>query len=216
MLTDRGYDVQTWGFGRNVGFRTTHAKAVEQKIRYMHHESGRKVSLVGWSLGGVFALYGAHQAPECVRQVITLGSPFNTAADPNRQCPVFALLGRMLDVPAGSLGDQNGNTARNRVSARDGLFSVILRAFRSTSSEIAIMPAYQDTQLFINGVWRDGRGSAIQSFDPSTGEKVFEAASATREDVNDAMSAARKAFAAAAAAAHRRCAARPRASHRAC
>jgi pimeloyl-ACP methyl ester carboxylesterase len=34
-----------------------------------------RVSLVGWSLGGVFALYGALQAPECVRQVVTLGSP---------------------------------------------------------------------------------------------------------------------------------------------
>jgi pimeloyl-ACP methyl ester carboxylesterase len=61
--------VQTWGFGRNVGFQRKHAQALEQKIRHLHHVSGRTVSLVGWSLGGVFALYGAHQAPECVRQV---------------------------------------------------------------------------------------------------------------------------------------------------
>ena len=75
FLRNRGYDVQTWGLGRNVGFRPGHASAIEQKIRYLHHETGRKVSLVGWSLGGVFALYGAHQASECVRNVITLGSP---------------------------------------------------------------------------------------------------------------------------------------------
>jgi len=43
----------------------------------LHHKTGQKVSLVGWSLGGIFALYGAQQAPECVRQVITLGSPVN-------------------------------------------------------------------------------------------------------------------------------------------
>ncbi|NWG93615.1 MAG: aldehyde dehydrogenase family protein, partial [Parvularculaceae bacterium] len=49
-------------------------------------------------------------------------------------------------------------------------------------------------KLFINGEWRDGRGGAIASFDPSTGEKVFEAASATRDDVNAAMAAARGAF----------------------
>ena len=67
--------MQTWGFGRNVGFSDRHAKALQQKIRYMHHKSGRKVSLVGWSLGGMFAMYGAHEAPECVRSVITLGSP---------------------------------------------------------------------------------------------------------------------------------------------
>ncbi len=50
-------------------------------------------------------------------------------------------------------------------------------------------------KLFINGEWRDGRGAAIKSFDPSTGEQVFEAASATKVDVQDAVSAARKAFA---------------------
>lgn len=48
--------------------------------------------------------------------------------------------------------------------------------------------------IFINGEWRDGRGGAFQSFDPSTGEKVFEAASATREDVGAAIGAARAAF----------------------
>ena len=67
FLRNRGYAVESWGFGRNVGFQNKHAQALEQKIRYMHHKSGRKVSLVGWSLGGVFALYGAHQASECVR-----------------------------------------------------------------------------------------------------------------------------------------------------
>ena len=74
-LKGRGYAVQTWGLGRNVGFHAKHANALEQKIRHMHHQSGRQVSLVGWSLGGVFALYGAHEAGECVRNVITLGSP---------------------------------------------------------------------------------------------------------------------------------------------
>ena len=41
----------------------------------MHHESGRKVSLVGWSLGGVFALYGAHQAPRMRAQRHHAGQP---------------------------------------------------------------------------------------------------------------------------------------------
>jgi pimeloyl-ACP methyl ester carboxylesterase len=36
-----------------------------------------KVSLVGWSLGGVLAREVARIIPDCVRQVITLGSPFN-------------------------------------------------------------------------------------------------------------------------------------------
>ena len=49
-------------------------------------------------------------------------------------------------------------------------------------------------KLFINGEWRDGRGTAIASIDPSTGKKVFEAAAATRDDVTAAINAARTAF----------------------
>jgi pimeloyl-ACP methyl ester carboxylesterase len=101
-LRNRGYAVQTWGLGRNVGFRPGHASAIEQKIRYMHHESGRKVSLVGWSLGGVFALYGAHQASECVRSVITLGSPITVDAAGSAVPPLLRALYRLIAHPMGT------------------------------------------------------------------------------------------------------------------
>lgn len=81
-LRNRGYQVDDWGLGRNVGFQRKHARALEQKVRFLHHRSGRKVSLVGWSLGGVFALFAAHQVPDSVRSVITLGSP--VSSDPQR------------------------------------------------------------------------------------------------------------------------------------
>ena len=75
FLQRKGYEVHTWGLGRNLGFRSKHASALPQKIRYLHHVTGRKVSLVGWSLGGVFSLYGAESTLECVRSIVTLGSP---------------------------------------------------------------------------------------------------------------------------------------------
>lgn len=102
LLRNRGYAVQTWGLGRNVGFRPGHASAIEQKIRYMHHESGRKVSLLGWSLGGVFALYGAHQVVECVRTVITLGSPVTVDASGTAVPPLLKALYRLVAHPLGS------------------------------------------------------------------------------------------------------------------
>ena len=102
FLRNRGYNVQTWGLGRNVGFRPGHASAIEQKIRYLHHETGRKVSLVGWSLGGVFALYGAYQASECVRNVITLGSPLSTDASGSAVPPLLKALYRLVAHPMGS------------------------------------------------------------------------------------------------------------------
>ncbi len=102
FLENRGYEVHTWGFGRNVGFNSRHAKALEQKIRYMHHKSGRKVSLVGWSLGGMFAMYGAHEAPECIRSVITLGSPVTFDPTGSQSPPLVKALYRLIAHPMGT------------------------------------------------------------------------------------------------------------------
>jgi pimeloyl-ACP methyl ester carboxylesterase len=96
-----GHDVQSWGFGRNVGFQSRHAAALEQKIRHLHHHSGRTVSLVGWSLGGVFSLFGAHQAPACVRQVITLGSPVSVDASGSQSPAAVKTLYRLVAHPMG-------------------------------------------------------------------------------------------------------------------
>jgi pimeloyl-ACP methyl ester carboxylesterase len=112
FLQNRGYEVQTWGFGRNVGFRSKHANALEQKIRYMHYKSGRKVSLVGWSLGGVFAMYGAHAAPECVRSAITLGSPVSIDPEGSQSPAVVKALYRLVAHPMGAAAQQTDFHAR--------------------------------------------------------------------------------------------------------
>lgn len=75
FLKSRGYHVETWGFGQNTGFKLKFSQALEQKVRFLHHRHQRKVSIVGWSLGGVYGFYTAHNAPECVRTVVSLGSP---------------------------------------------------------------------------------------------------------------------------------------------
>ena len=96
FLQSKGYDVHTWGLGRNVGFRTKHANALQQKIRYLHHTTGRKVSLVGWSLGGVFSLFGAESSLECVRSIITLGSPVSVDTTGNQSPPPVRALYRLI------------------------------------------------------------------------------------------------------------------------
>jgi pimeloyl-ACP methyl ester carboxylesterase len=102
FLRSRGYAVETWGLGRNVGFHAKHATALEQKIRHMHHQAGgRKVSLVGWSLGGVFALYGAHQVSECVRNVVTLGSPLTVDPEGSASPPLVKAMYRLIAHPMG-------------------------------------------------------------------------------------------------------------------
>lgn len=102
FLQHKGYEVHTWGFGRNVGFRSKLATALPQKIRYLHHMTGRKVSLVGWSLGGVFSLYGAQHAPECVRNVITLGSPVTIDGRGSQSPPLVRALYRLIAYRLGA------------------------------------------------------------------------------------------------------------------
>lgn len=50
------------------------------------------------------------------------------------------------------------------------------------------------TELFIDGVWRTGRGGAFASHDPATGAAIWQGAAASVEDVAEAMAAARLAF----------------------
>jgi hypothetical protein len=71
-----GYAVSGWGQGLNLGLRSGVLETARDTLRRLHAEHGRKVSLVGWSLGGLYARELAKVATECVRQVITLGSPF--------------------------------------------------------------------------------------------------------------------------------------------
>ena len=96
FLKNKGYEVHTWDLGRNLGFRSKHASALPQKIRYLHHLTGRKVSLVGWSLGGVFSLYGAENTLECVRSVITLGSPVSIDASGSQSPSAIRALYRLV------------------------------------------------------------------------------------------------------------------------
>jgi pimeloyl-ACP methyl ester carboxylesterase len=49
---------------------------MQNRLRNIYEKHGQKVSIIGQSLGGVFARELAKAVPDTVRQVITLGSPF--------------------------------------------------------------------------------------------------------------------------------------------
>ena len=75
-LSELGYNAQAWRMGRNIGGVAKMRDALRDRLADIHTTSGRKVSIVGWSLGGVYARDLALQAPDMVRNVITLASPF--------------------------------------------------------------------------------------------------------------------------------------------
>lgn len=77
-----GYDTYCWDLGRNLGPRAIghDGEHLIDKLHEIHEETGQKVSLVGWSLGGSMSAQLGQRVPEKVRQVITLGSPLRGRA----------------------------------------------------------------------------------------------------------------------------------------
>jgi pimeloyl-ACP methyl ester carboxylesterase len=75
-LRELGYDSHALKMGRNIGGVKRMRVALRNRLADIHSSTGRKVSIVGWSLGGVYARDLALQAPDMVRYVVTLGSPF--------------------------------------------------------------------------------------------------------------------------------------------
>ena len=88
FLRDRGYTAKGWGLGRNLGPRAGFERGMLDALDRMGDESGRTVSLVGWSLGGLYARDLAAKRPEAVRSVITLGSPLHHPRLTERPLPM--------------------------------------------------------------------------------------------------------------------------------
>jgi pimeloyl-ACP methyl ester carboxylesterase len=71
-----GYPVLGWALGRNRGPTQEVLTELPLLVDRLAREHGTSVSIVGWSLGGIYARRLARRAPRQVRQVISLGSPF--------------------------------------------------------------------------------------------------------------------------------------------
>jgi pimeloyl-ACP methyl ester carboxylesterase len=75
-LQNLGYDMSGWNQGYNFGPRAGILETAKQQVLDTCDAAGEAVSLVGWSLGGIYARELAKALPQCVRSVITLGTPF--------------------------------------------------------------------------------------------------------------------------------------------
>ncbi len=71
-----GYDVHGWRLGRNIGPTPEAVHGMGAKLEALATSHGRAVSVVGWSLGGIYARVLARLQPDHVRQIVTLGSPY--------------------------------------------------------------------------------------------------------------------------------------------
>jgi pimeloyl-ACP methyl ester carboxylesterase len=83
-----GYDARPWNLGVNFtksritaidqinAFREEMESKVAARIEELFHETGQKVSVIGWSLGGIYANSMADRVPDFLNHVITLGAPY--------------------------------------------------------------------------------------------------------------------------------------------
>jgi len=139
VLAGLGHDVVGWALGRNVGPTARALDGMPAGLERLAQRSGGPVSVVGWSLGGIFGRELARRRPDLVRQVITLGSPF-ALTDPRQSwadgayrryagtharagVPSRAQVARPLDVPSTAV-----------YSRRDGI--VAWETCRATETEL--------------------------------------------------------------------------------
>jgi pimeloyl-ACP methyl ester carboxylesterase len=99
-----GYDAKPWGLGRNIIKEKVQSldevleycakveSSIVERMERIVDETGEKVSLIGWSMGGIYANSIAQTHPDLVRQIITLGSPIG---DP-RGTSVWNIMKRVM------------------------------------------------------------------------------------------------------------------------
>ena len=76
FLRRLGYQAAGWSLGRNRGPTERVIDALPRELSGLAERTSQPVSVIGWSLGGIYARELARRHPSQVRQVITLGSPF--------------------------------------------------------------------------------------------------------------------------------------------
>ncbi|MEL6836064.1 MAG: alpha/beta fold hydrolase [Bacteroidota bacterium] len=91
FINKLGYTAYGWRMKTNLGdIRKLHN--LLKTIEDLHDKHQSKVSIIGWSLGGVYARQLAKRRPDLVRQIITMGAPFADIEQSNNAAWFYKLL----------------------------------------------------------------------------------------------------------------------------
>jgi hypothetical protein len=99
FLKIKGYHAEGWKLGRNSGQHLEDSprlvsKTLLERVLNFYRDTQGPVTLIGWSLGGIMAREVARLMPEQIRQVITLGSPFQ---GPQVAAPIASKMFRFMN-----------------------------------------------------------------------------------------------------------------------
>jgi len=104
FLERQNYQTISWGLGQNTG-RIDQQQALVTRFEALLDTTSERISLVGQSLGGVYARMLATRWPERIRQVITLGSPFASPGPDTINPTVSRLFQSMSGMSAEQMRD---------------------------------------------------------------------------------------------------------------
>ena len=143
-LARKGFQAEGWGLGANLaGTNLPHTQndlsdrwQFEQRENYQgeagvpymidraydrvlerHRETGKRVSLIGWSLGGYVARELARDMPEVVERVITMGSPVIGGPKYTAVANVFNRRGLDLDWIEEEIARRESNPINQPITA---------------------------------------------------------------------------------------------------
>ncbi len=98
LLRQLEYRTYGWGLGANLGPTPKIVNGLRDRIDAILQRDQQPITVVGWSLGGIFGRVMARENPDHFRQVITLGSPFRmTPSDRSAASPMWESLSGLHD-----------------------------------------------------------------------------------------------------------------------
>jgi pimeloyl-ACP methyl ester carboxylesterase len=99
-LAAAGFEAHGWRQGLNAGANPAKLEKLEKRLASIHSASGRKVVLIGWSLGGLYARVLAQRMPRETELVMTIASPFSSDRRANRAWRLYELINdHRVDAP---------------------------------------------------------------------------------------------------------------------
>lgn len=104
------YRAYGWEQGRNNGLKEETVASLGEHLQRLHAHHEDPVRVIGWSLGGIYARALAHEYPDLINNVITLGSPFRLPSSVNAIGGSVARMYRMFN--GDSMGELLSPVAR--------------------------------------------------------------------------------------------------------
>jgi len=94
FLKGQNYWAYDWGQGRNLGVREGLRGRLDDRLHEIYAKHGERVSIIGWSAGGIYAREIARANPDLVRSVITMGTPMRGNPRATRAWSAYSLFNR--------------------------------------------------------------------------------------------------------------------------